>query len=364
MNNINYVFLAAMAGLFPTSSHAEISARTEAHATRSLATGVGVDVLPTFERKTTDMEPATKAVLARICRRSCGTVARQKLDGGIRYRGPGWRLDVHEDGTAAEFTDELAQQRARELGVAPEAKLSLDEVEVLGRRYIAEHLAPVIALQPGETLVARRVAYRTEGGVDRNGTRAPDLITGQRVLFTREIGGRPVLGPGSKVTITFLSDGSVESFRYDWSTFVPTGTTQRMLGATEILQRVQRVTTRRMAGTSSGPLPAIASASRTTPLELGNGVELQRLECGYYDPGVGARGKTFVLQAGCYYHAVHRLPDDPSMIAGLAGAVPAAVQPVPDEAWIEERALRGAEVGGLPAPGGAPGSATPSKTAR
>jgi len=39
-----------------------------------------------------------------------------------------------------------------------------------------------------------------------------------------------------------------------------------------------------------------------------------------------------VLQAGCYYHALHH-SDGNEMTAGYFGAVPAAVRPVQDDAW-------------------------------
>jgi hypothetical protein len=62
-----------------------------------------------------------------------------------------------------------------------------------------------------------------------------------RVVLSREIGGIPVVGAGSKVTVTFLNDGSLVSFRYDWPVYTRTGRAQAMASPTEVLRRLQRV---------------------------------------------------------------------------------------------------------------------------
>jgi hypothetical protein len=337
------------------SANAEDFARSKVHADQSLSSGTGATSLPTFRRQSGTLGEVTNALVAALCKTACATVLRQDLGERTRVRGAGWRLDVYGDGTMAEFTDERVSASAHALAVAPELKMSLTTLEKLGRRYIADQLASAIVLAPGETLVAKTAAFRTEGGVDRNGVFGPERITAQRIVFTREIDGRPVTGPGSKVTVTFLSDSSVESFRYDWSTYVPSGATQPMLGAKEILERVQRVTAQRTGSLSTAVLPAIASQAQppSSPSDLGGNIRLLRLECGYYDPGMAGRGSSAVLQAGCYYHALHSTSGNEPMTAGLSGAVPAAVQPVPDDTWPEEAVLRGAAGPGLAAPAAA-----------
>lgn len=355
MTSLKYISLLTILGsLFAQASpaRAEDFARANTQAARSLSSGVGATSLPTFRRLAGSPETVTSALVAALCKASCDAVSRQSLGERTRVRGDGWRLDVYGDGTMAEFTDDHVTAGSHALAVAPERKMSLATLETLGRRYIAAHLSSAIVLGPGEALVAKTAAFRSEGGVARNGVLGPERVTAQRIVFTREIEGRPVTGSGSKVTLTFLSDSSVESFRYDWPTYVASGATQPMLGVNQILQRVQRVTAQRTGSSTAPVLPTITSQAQapSTSIDLGDNVQLLRLECGYYDPGIASRGSSAVLQAGCYYHALHSTSGAVTTTAGLSGAVPAAVQPAADEAWPEEVALRGIGASGLAAP--------------
>ena len=84
-------------------------------------------------------------------------------------------------------------------------------------------------------------SFRTESGVAVNGTHARSSVVAARVVFSREIRGVPVVGAGSKVTVTFLNDGAVESFRYDWPIYEQTSRTQQIVSSSEIVRRIQRV---------------------------------------------------------------------------------------------------------------------------
>lgn len=350
MTPIKIASIAALVALAAGPARAEEFARTKAHASQSLAAGTGSARLPVFRRVAGSADAAASALVAGLCKADCAAVTRRDLGDKTRIRGTGWRLDVYGDGTMAEFTDEVASAKAQALAVAPERVMPLARLETIGRAYIADHLSSVIQLAPGESLVARTASFRTEGGVDRNGLRAPDRVTAQRIVFTREINGLPVTGPGSKVTITFLADASVESLRYDWSTYAPSGATQSMLGAKEILARVQRIAAHRVGGALPSAAPIVGTGRDVGRVDLGGDIQLERLECGYYDPGMATRGSSALLQPGCYYHALHHTGGSQPMTAGYAGAVPAAAQPARDDAWTEEVVLRAAAAHDVAAP--------------
>jgi hypothetical protein len=138
-----------------------------------------------------------------------------------------------------------------------------------------------------------------------DGSSAYSAVVANRIVFTREIDAVPVVGAGSKVTITFLNDGSVESFRYDWPQYTPAGRAQATADVAEILKRVQRVAGLRTERDFIGKGDSPRALARQAPLELGDKATLQRLACGYYDPGVRAREADAPVQPGCYYHVVY-----------------------------------------------------------
>jgi len=74
-------------------------------------------------------------------------------------------------------------------------------------------------------------------------------------------------------------------------------------------------------------------------VELAKNTVLQKLECGFYDPGYVARMVDAPVQPGCVYHAVTR--GDDQTRSAFAGAVPAAAQIEADAAWKESVVLRG-----------------------
>jgi hypothetical protein len=206
-------------------------------------------------------------------------------------------------------------------------------------------------LRKGERLVPEATSVRIESGIATDGTSASSSVVSNRIVFTREIDGIPVVGAGSKVTITFLNDGSVESFRYDWPTYVPTGRKQRQTTNEAILRRIQHVVGVR---TNTAIADAVHSASGITTanqqIDLGGNMQLERLACGYYDPGFMNRAVKAPVQAGCYYHVVYSKGAGEYVTkAAYSGAVPAAKQAEPDARWPEEALLRGQKVPALPA---------------
>jgi hypothetical protein len=155
-------------------------------------------------------------------------MSRETEAGRILITGTDWKLAVFRDGSAAEFVNQVAANRAHDLKA--ERALSLAQLEAAGRDFISRFLADAITLGSAERLEPEATSARTEGGVAVDGTSAYSAVVANRIVFTREIDGVPVVGAGSKVTITFLNDGSVESFRYDWPQYTPTGRVQATAG--------------------------------------------------------------------------------------------------------------------------------------
>jgi hypothetical protein len=267
----------------------------------------------------------------------------EELRDRVRISGSTWRLDVFGDGSGAEFADAAAFDRAHSTGVDPSRAMSNEALEASGRSFVERTLPRLIVLQQDERLVLAAASRRTEGGVAPGGERAYSAVVASRVVFSREIGGIPVVGAGSKVTVTFLNDGSVESFRYDWPVYRRTGRVQAMASPIEVLHRLQRVGGVRMKHELDRDLKAVPSLeSISGHIKLGAAVELQDLKCGYYDPGFALRDRAAPIQAGCYYHLVEtRGEGDYLTTAGYSGAVPAAASFEPDKSWPEANVLRG-----------------------
>ena len=292
-----------------------------------------------------EVDPATKLALLResIPATKSTSSEPEKLNDRIRISGGTWRLDVFGDGSGAEFADADALERAHSSGVQPDRAMSNDALEANGRAFVQRTLSRLIVLQPDERLVLATTARRTESGVVPGGESAYSAVVAYRVVFSREIGGIPVVGAGSKVTVTFLNDGSVESFRYDWPVYTRTGRVQAIAAPIEVLRRLQRVTGARMKAEVDRAIVAPPSLeSITGPIKLGATVELQDMKCGYYDPGFALRDPAAPIQAGCYYHLLESRGEGRYVTtAGYSGAVPAGASFEPDARWPEVNVLRG-----------------------
>jgi hypothetical protein len=328
--------------------------RGDTHAADSLAQGVGAANLPILQRQSGDPEATVSSLLPVVCQGDCDSVVRETRKFGIRVSGKTWHLDVFGDGSMSEFSDDAARARAHDQGIDASSAMSQAALEAAGRAYISKVLSKVVALQPGDDLVPDVSSARTEGGSDVSGNLAPVKVTGNRIAFTRTINGIPVVGAGSKVTITFLNDGTVESFRYDWPSYVATGRQADMINVGDILQRVQFVMGVR-TGAKGAPPPTITvptNPTASTVVDLGADVQMQRLSCGYYDSGLLTRRAGAPMQAGCYYHVTHvQAVNGLATTAAYSGAVPAAVQAEIDSGWPEEGVLRGVIASGVAIPG-------------
>ncbi len=353
MNSKTMFFAAGLLGS-AAAVHAAGFQRADERALASLTQGFGSTQAQVLQRMGGTRDEAVAALRPAVCPGHC-TAAQREMDAQrSRLQGNGWHLDVFGDGTLAEFADDRQHERAHAQGVDAAQAMSQQALETAGRAYIARSLASVITLGPGEALVAEATYSRVDGGSDAAGHVDAPKTTANRIVFTRELDGVPVVGNGSKVILTFLNDGSLESFRYDWPRYVATGRTQAPLAASTLLQRVQRVVGARVGAVSAQSID-LASAASGSPLDLGAGIALQRFECGYYDAGLLSRDASAPVQAGCAYHALHTIGGELPTTAGYSGAVPAAQKPMPDARWPEVALLGNA----TPATtNGDPGSAT------
>ena len=295
-----------------------------------------------------------------------GALSHEKRSDRLRVMSSTWQLDVFADGSGAEYVDRAAMARAHALRAAPQNAPTAATLEAAGRRFIARTLSKVIVLHPGERLVPEASAARTETDVRTDGTRRTDAVVANRIVFTREIDGLPVVGAGSKVTITFLNDGSLESFRYDWPAYAKTRRLQAPVPSREIYGRLQRVMNVRAEVAPTRPIGMPATSSAIASLPLSTSTRLERLACGYYDPGFGSRDPRAPVQIGCYYHILHyQGAGNLITAAGYSGAVPAAIIAETDAYWPEAMLLQNLHLRGLPAaPNAHPGAITvpvPSK---
>ena len=308
------------------------------------AQGTKAATLPVLKRQH-EADPAAKLALLRgiIPAAKSVSVDPEKLDDRLRLSGGTWRLDVFGDGSGAEFTDTNAFARSHSSGVQPAQVMSRATLEALGRTFVDQKLSRLIVLQKDERLVLAATSQRTEGGAEPGGKNAYSAIVANRVVFTREIGGIPVVGAGSKVTVTFLNDGSLESFRYDWPAYKSSGRTQTLAAPVEVLRRLQRVSGVRTKTNVDQVLKSIPDLqSIAGPIKLGTTVTLEDLTCGYYDPGFAVRDPAAPIQQGCYYHVLDtRGEGDYVTSTGYSGAVPAATVFERDARWPEVNVLRG-----------------------
>jgi hypothetical protein len=260
-----------------------------------------------------------------------------RLGTKLHIAGEGWTLDVTADGSGAEYQDRAVEARAHDLGKPVSQKKSPGELEQRGRAFIADKLAAQIVLGAHEELIALRADYRTEGGQDLASGEISEAVVANRIVFGRKINGVPVVGNGSKVILTFINDGSLESFRYDWPKYRE-ASPQNLISAGEILSRVQWV-----VGARDGVAAAMrgvtvpSSEGEAYPVVLTPNTQLQKLECGYYDSGSFGLRKLSSVQPACFYHAVSQ--DANGIRQGYAGAVPAGTQFQADTDWTESQLI-------------------------
>ena len=341
MKNKNLSFavsavLMASAMIASSTARAEELPQTKAHQQFSVTQGFRDSALPVLHRAgTVEQNKVGSALIAKL---GLGSAQQSSKRGDtLHLTGKQWSLDVTADGAGVDYNDAAVEARAHSLGKPLSQEMSAAEVEQKGRAFIADKLASQIVLGADEQLVAVRADYRTEGGQDLATGEISHAVVANRIVFGRTLHGVPVVGNGSKVIITFINDGSLESFRYDWPKY-QAADSQILVDAGEILSRVQKVISARsdvVAPTSGVTVPS--GEGEAYPVELTPNAQLLALECGYYDAGSFAGHAAQSVQPGCTYRVISQ--DSNGMQAGYAGAVPAGRQFESDAAWLATQIL-------------------------
>ncbi len=252
----------------------------------------------------------------------------------------GWALKVWADGTRLSYRNFALLDSSPALDVPLAERFTESKLETLGRAFIHEHLAGLVTLASGETLVPLFTEFAIRGGmaVDGSGATEPDKVAASSVVFTRAVGGVPVVGPGSKVAVTFTNDAKPVAFDLDWPRYRLRSDRQVLLPLADILAR-----SKVLADFAGFPEPAVT----------------EHFECGYYDAGARRKDPLAPLQAGCFVQARQRRTVNGAehVLVARAEAIPAGTEVVADAGWPEVMALLG-----LPSvETGAPGEAPPAK---
>jgi hypothetical protein len=315
------VIIAAMAALFPFAAGAKDSAFRSSVAQSSARAGQGRTSLRVLSRVAgPGRAAAAAAVLSRAESIIPGQIGRavrdtRELEDGTLVRGEGFVVDIRADGSAVRF-ETLDHTRGGQAPGVPEAKrLSPDLLEKLGRSFIAEGLKQLVVVGPEEELVPWYTSYEIEVSGTTVGEAPLRKVVANRIVFTRTIDGVPVVGPGSKVSVTFANDEAPVAFSYDWSQFADSGETetQASLGVVRARQA--------FAAKAHGP--------RLT---------FQKMECGYYDSG--AKGDRLDQIRGACITEQQYIGTNGIQSMVYADAIPSALEIPKDSGWSEALFLR------------------------
>jgi hypothetical protein len=305
-----------------------------AHHELSATQGLNAATLPVLKRVALDQNTVADALVRRL--RPGASVQKNKMGNRLHVTAGTWHLLVTSDGASADFHDTAVEQRAHSLGLPIANKMSSAAIIQKGREVIASQLASQITLASGETLVALRTDYRIEEGVDVHSKQTTSKVVANRVVFTRAIAGVHVVGKGSKVSIVFSNDGTLESFHYDWPKYT-SAAGQKTAAPEELVSRVQKAALAR-TGETTPPAKFDLHIRKPSafPITASTKTQIQSMDCGYYDDGF-KDSMPQAIQPGCTYQAIVLGPN--GIRDGVEGAVPAGESFTVDDAWPETRVL-------------------------
>ncbi|MCL2776967.1 MAG: hypothetical protein FWD73_03110 [Polyangiaceae bacterium] len=326
-------FLAVGGLMGSTHVHAEETAQSEASAARSLRTGFGASQGHALRRIQQDKTMVTKTIMQTLVGDASSTPA-QDIDGSVRAIGGDWTVRVDRSGASTRGSRNIKPA----LGM--KTKLTADALDRAGRSFIASSLKGVIALLPNEQIVALATKYEIFGGQTKPGEPIEEHVIGNRIFFGRTIDGVPVVGGGSTITMTFSSDGTIQSFEYDWPAYTTDKADAPIADQAELLHRVQQVGVVRTGNGTKASLSPIVT-DRGFPTSLAPNVNLTRFECGYFDPGPNQSNIAFISPGGTYEAVSTTTGPQGTLRYGIAGAVPAFASFSADPAWPETMALLG-----------------------
>ncbi len=326
---------ALLCGTAPLSLGADFPERI-ASERRSAEVGLGVDRLPLLKRRAGPGAEKTAALLMeRLHGRqsSLYTSDRHKRevtkDKVSLVSDQGWYLNVYADGTSVRYRNYgYLERRGDKLARPLAERFNQQELEKMGRDFIAQNLDGLVKLRKNEDLMPYFSEFEVTGGgpARKRGKMDPEMVHASTVVFTRTINGLPVLGGGSKIAVIFANNGEPVGFDYDWPRYSQTRASQQILPVAQIRGR-----TAQYSGLQSDDA----------------GVQELHFECGYVDLGARKRDPRALVQGGCMRHAAKRSVIDTKAHAANQGAghvlvasldfLPAGKKVERDAVW--ERAL-------------------------
>lgn len=173
-----------------------------------------------------------------------------------------------------------------------------------------------------EKLVPMTTVYGVAVSAEaRPDAKVESRIVSNEIRFGRQVNGVDVIGPGLKIAITFGNDETPVGFTYDWPEYESTGMTQKAVGKKEIIERASALATMRFPAKE---------------------VDMERFECGYWDPGANHRDPKALIQAGCAVAYVGRRYDKygEEEVDAVADAIPVGKVVVRDDSSPHARAHR------------------------
>ena len=321
-----------------TTSVGVVHAADYAHRTmlvsKSAASGLGVADVELIERLPgSGADKVLDTLRARFASsqgavNTRGAPEREQEHHSHALKGDGWLLQVYADGTRVRYRNYAALESKQNLARPVAQRLSQQDLEERGRRFISEALAEVVLLGDGEALVPLFTEHEINGSRPATAEALADVetVTASTVIFGRTLGGISVIGPGSKIAVVFTNDGEAAGFDYDWPRYATVGRRQDVIHMPQILQRARDLTTVQL----DAP-----------------GVSVKRVECGYFDAGARRKRRDLSapIQAACGFHYSQRTlnngatPTD--MLAAYAEAIPAGVVVEADAGWPQAIRLAG-----------------------
>ena len=261
-----------------------------------------------------------------------GLPAVERCKDRIDFVGAGWILHVDDDGTSVRYRNYAYLDSTNNKPLPLAQRMSQDVLERMGMEFIKSRLADLIPVAANEQLLPFFSEFQRSGGGSTKPAVAPiaEEVFANTVVFSRVIGGVPVIGAGSKIAIIFANNGKPVGFDFDWARYEATGEKQITPGITEINARAAK-------------LSAVDLKSPYT--------KMTRFECGYFDFGARRRDPLASLQTACAMH-VHKKeivdadlfaidPNSGYTVAAFMQAIPLGSKPAVDTKWPEARILLG-----------------------
>ena len=253
--------------------------------------------------------------------------------------GDHWYLQAYGDGTSARYHNFKYIESNLDRGRPVSERMSERELERLGRKFIKENLSDYIQLGPNESLVPSFTEFQIASLSEAiEGAPVQERVHANTVVFTRTVDNVDVLGPGSKVAVTFANDGNTVAFSFDWPEYDHTDKSQKVLPLSEIKKRGLNLSTVNLDSTD---------------------VQIKRFDCGYFDAGRKHDPDAYI-QSGCVYHTIeHKIIDHAlynmgrksgRVMRAVVDVIPAGEQVAPDRNWSQVMKMHGQPEQRVPAP--------------